>query len=103
MGGLQMRSVMAGFGLAAVILVAGCATPKPAQLAAASPPPTSATATAASTQDPDKPICKKVMTTGSRLPTTECHTPQEWGIINKEGEDALQQDTTRQMPSRGGN
>jgi hypothetical protein len=91
-----MRSVVAGFGLAAFVVLASCATPKPTQVAAA-------TATAAPAQDPDKPICKRVETTGSRLPTTECHTLREWGIINKEGEDSLQQDTMRQMPSRGGN
>ena len=98
-----MRLVMAGFGLTAFVLLAGCATPKPAQLAAASPPPTSAGAVAAPAQDPDKPICKKVETTGSRLPSTECHTLREWGIINKEGEDALQQDAMRHSATPAGN
>lgn len=95
-----MRSVMAAFGLCAFVLLAGCATTKPAQVAAASAPSADAVQAA---NDPDKKICKRVETTGSRLPTTECHTLEEWGIINKQGEDALQQDAVRGYSGSGGN
>jgi len=58
-----------------------------------------ATAPAAKKDDPNKPVCRVMDTTGSRLgKRRECHTPAEWASIAA----ASRQDVERQQTSRWG-
>lgn len=65
---------MIGLALA-LMLVAGDA---PASNPPPSPPPASTNTASASDADSQKMVCKTIEVTGTRFPTRECRTKQQW-------------------------
>ena len=51
--------------------------------------------------DPDKKICRRAASTGSRMSKPECHTKAEWKIIDDENSDATRRFTERRSSGTG--
>lgn len=49
--------------------------------------------------DPDKKICRRAASTGSRMSKSECHTKAEWAAIDENNRQASQWYTDRRNGS----
>ncbi len=94
---MRLTLVAAALGVAGVLLTA-CATPNLEHASAAADKPAQTTNHAG-----DHLICRTVDVTGSRMPTHECHTQDEWARQRTVGNDQMGIEAQRSSPTTGGN
>jgi uncharacterized lipoprotein YajG len=86
------RSILT-IALGLACLAGACAAPKPMQVASAP---------AAKPVDPGSvKVCVSVDTTGSRLPSEECHTRDEWADLKAKGAQDLPNQSQADNPYGG--